>query len=179
MKFGLIVGSNRKASWNRKVAEVVQTLFPQEHQVEFIEVNHLSYYNEDLEENPPQEWVDFREAIAAQDGIVFFTPEYNHSFSAQLKNAIDIGSRPFGQSKWNGKVAGIVSASIGPGGGSNANLALRDPLVFNDVITVMQPVVFLGRVNEYFDQEGHMVADTKAFLQTFVDRLVELTEKVR
>lgn len=178
-RIGLIVGSLRKASWNRKVAETVQTLFPEGYEAEFIEIADLPFYNEEYDEevaNTPESYKVFREAVKSHDAFIFFTPEYNRSFPATLKNALDVASRPYGQNAWDGKVAGIASATIGTTGAMAANLALRQVFVFLNLIPVQQPEVYLSQADSYF-KDGEMVEDTKQFLQGFVDTFVKTVEQ--
>src|SRR5690554_2051933 len=112
-KIAVIVGSLRKESLNLKTAKALISVAPESFTFDIITIGDLPYYNEDIEANPPKEWQRFRKEIAAADGILFVTPEYNRSVPAVLKNAIDVGSRPYGKNVWNEKPAAIVSVSIG------------------------------------------------------------------
>lgn len=173
-KIGLIVGSLRKESWNRKVAEKVQAMFPAGYEAEFIEIDDLPLYNEDFEKekNEPQSYARFRKEVEEKDGYIFFTPEYNRLCAPAIKNAIDVASRPYGKSKWGTKPAAVASASVGTSGGMAANFSLRQNLIFVDLIPLQQPEVYLASVHELFDKEGALVKDTEAFLQSFVDAFV-------
>ena len=126
----VLVGSLRKDSINRKVAAALRELAPASLKLEIIEIGHLPLYNRDQDAKPPAEWAAFRQRIKGADAILFVTPEYNRSVPAPLKNAIDVGSRPYGQSAWNGKPGAVVSASPGAIGGFGANHHLRQSLVF-------------------------------------------------
>lgn len=177
MKVGLIVGSLRKESWNRKVAEVVKDLFPKNIEVDFIEINNLAIYNEDLELDEPDTYRKFREEIKNHDAFIFFTPEYNRSYSAAIKNALDIGSKSKEGNLWSNKVAGVMSASTGGFGGMAANHALRQVFVFLNLIPLQQPEVYLSKVHTLF-VDGEMNKGTKEFLQTAVDAFLAQAEKL-
>ena len=138
-KIAVLVGSLRKGSYNKKLAREIIDLAPESLEMEIIEIGQLALYNEDLDENPPAEWVEFRQKIKDADGYLFFTPEYNRSVSAVLKNALDVGSRPYGQNNWASKPGAVVSSSISALGGAVANHTLRQSLVFLDVYTMQQP----------------------------------------
>jgi len=138
-KIAIIVGSLRKDSVNRKVAKALIALAPESLKLEIIEIGRLPLFNQDLEETPPVEWTAFRESVKGVDGVLFVTPEYNRSVPAALKNALDVGSRPYGASVWNGKPGAVVSASPGTLAGFGANHHLRQSLVFLNVPTMAQP----------------------------------------
>jgi len=131
-KIGIIVGSLRKESFSKKVAEHVATLIPGEYETEFIEIGHLPLFNQDFEEDlgTPEEYTTFRSTIKELAAVLFVTPEYNRSIPAVLKNALDAGSRPYGESMWDGKPAAIISASPGAisGFGANHHQRKRKPL---------------------------------------------------
>src|SRR5689334_21226985 len=126
----VVVGSLRKASLNRKMASALAAMAPPSMKLEIVEIGQLPLYNQDVDEQPPAVWTDFRKRIAASDAVLFVTPEYNRSVPSALKNAIDVGSRPYGKSAWAGKPAAIVSVSPGAIGGFGANHHLRQSLVF-------------------------------------------------
>lgn len=173
MKIGLLVGSLRKASWNRKVAEATKKLFPEDVEVEFIEVGDLPLYNQDYEvEGFPESYKRFWNEVEEADGYIFFTPEYNRSLAPALKNALDIGSRDPKGNPWGQKHAAIFSASPGGMGGLASNLALRQVFVYLDLIPIQQPEVYLANVNELFEGD-ELKEDTKEFLQTAVDALLK------
>ena len=168
-KIGVIVGSLRKESYNLKTAKALMEMAPESLSFEMIDIANLPMFNEDLEEAPPQEWVTFREKITEADGILFLTPEYNRSVPAVLKNAIDVGSRPYGQNSWNGKPAGIVSVSIGAISGFGANHHLRQSLVFVNMHTMAQPEAYIGGAGALFDDNGKLINDgTKDFLNSYM-----------
>ncbi len=168
-KIAVIVGSLRKESYNLKTAKTLIELAPDSLSLELLNIADLPMFNEDLEGTPPQEWVTFREEIIAADGVLFLTPEYNRSVPAVLKNAVDVGSRPYGQNSWNGKPAAIVSVSIGGISGFGANHHLRQSLVFVNMHTMAQPEAYIGGAGALFNDEGKLDNDgTKDFLNTFM-----------
>jgi chromate reductase len=168
-KIAVIVGSLRKESYNLKTAKELIALAPESLSLEILNIADLPMFNEDLEGTPPQEWVTFREQIIAADGVLFLTPEYNRSVPAVLKNAIDVGSRPYGQNSWDGKPAAIVSVSIGGISGFGANHHLRQSLVFVNMHTMAQPEAYIGGAGALFNDEGKLINDsTKEFLNIFM-----------
>ena len=168
-KIGVIVGSLRKESYNLKTAKALMDMAPESLSFEILNIANLPMFNEDLEGTPPKEWVTFREQIVASDGILFLTPEYNRSVTGVLKNAIDVGSRPYGQNSWNGKPAGIVSVSIGNISGFGANHHLRQSLVFVNMHTMAQPEAYIGGAGALFDERGKLINDsTKDFLNIYI-----------
>lgn len=176
---GLIVGSLRKESFNRKIANEIIRQLPNEYSGEIIEIGNLPFYNEDIDnENPPKEYTDFRKNVASYDGIIFVTAEYNRGLPAVMKNAIDVGSRPIESNVWNGKPAGIVSSSTGAVGGFGANHMLRQSLVFVNMPTLQQPEMYLGMIRESFDEEGKMTERTSKYLNKFVVAYLAHLDKV-
>jgi chromate reductase len=165
----VLVGSLRKDSINRKVANALVEVAPEGLELSFVDIGQLPLYNQDGDDRPPAEWTAFRERISAVDAVLFVTPEYNRSVPAALKNAIDVGSRPYGRSAWNGKPGAVVSASPGGIGGFGANHHLRQSLVFLNVPAMAQPEVYLGGADKLFDANGKLVNDgTRKFLQGFM-----------
>ncbi|MDY0200397.1 MAG: NAD(P)H-dependent oxidoreductase [Tenuifilaceae bacterium] len=165
----VFVGSLRKESFNLKTAKAMIAMAPESLSLKIVNIAELPMFNQDLEETPPKEWVSFREQIAAADGLLFLTAEYNRSVPAVLKNAIDVGSRPYGQNSWNGKPAAIVSVSIGNISGFGANHHLRQSLAFVNVPTMAQPEAYLGGAAALFDNKGNLTNDaTKDFLKNFM-----------
>lgn len=167
-KIGVIVGSLRKESFNRKIARVLMNLAPKSLNMEIIEIGNLSLYNQDLDEIPPESWINFRKQIKSCQGILFVTPEYNRSIPGVLKNAIDIGSRPYGDNSWDGKPGAVISVSPGSIGGFGANHHLRQTLVFLNVPTMQQPEAYIGRIGELMDNMATN-PDTQKLLQNFID----------
>lgn len=178
-KIAALVGSLRKDSLNRKVAENLIRLAPENLEMEIVEIGQLPHYNEDLDtDNPPKEWVDFRNKIKTFDGVFLFTPEYNRSVSGVLKNALDVGSRPYGKSVWNGKPAAVASVSMSPLAGSLANHTLRQSLVFLNMPTMQQPEIYIGSAHELFDENGKAVESCATFLKQVIDAYADWTEKI-
>lgn len=181
-KIAVIVGSLRKGSYNRKTANALISLAPDSLSFEFLEIGQLPMFNEDLEDTPPNEWVDFREKIRAADGLLFLTPEYNRSVPGVLKNAIDVGSRPYGQNSWDGKPAAVVSVSIGNICGFGANHHLRQSLVFVNVPTMAQPEAYIGGATELFDDSGNLTNEStkeffRGFMQAFAAWVAQIQKK--
>jgi len=171
-KIAILVGSLRKESFNRKMAKVLIKLSPDSLSLEIVEIGGLPLYNQDLDDNPqavPAAWTEFRERIKKFDGVLFVTPEYNRSVPGVLKNAIDVGSRPYGKSVWNGKPGAVVSVSPGAIGGFGANHHLRQSLVFVNVPTMQQPEAYIGNAANLFDESGNLTNDsTREFLTKFM-----------
>ena len=166
----VIVGSLRKESFNRKMANALRELVPASLKLEIVEIGQLPLYNQDLDADPPAAWKEFRARIKKADGVLFITPEYNRSVPAPLKNAIDVGSRPYGQSAWEKKPAAVVSVSPGAIGGFGANHHLRQSLVFLDMPTMQQPEAYVGGADKLFDASGKITNDgTRGFLTKFLE----------
>jgi chromate reductase len=168
-KIAVFVGSLRKESYNLKTAKALMALAPESLSLELVDISTLPFMNEDLEATPPNEWTALKQQIAAADGLLFLTPEYNRSVPAVLKNAIDVGSRPYGQNSWNGKPAGVISVSIGNISGFGANHHLRQSLVFVNAPTMAQPEAYIGAAASLFDDNGNLINDsTRDFLKTYM-----------
>lgn len=169
-KIALIVGSLRKESFNRKTANALIKLAPASLSLEILEISNLSLYNEDLDLKPPEAWTEFRDKLKTFDGVIFITPEYNRSFTAVIKNAIDIGSRPYGQSVWSGKPGAVVSVSQGTMGGFGANQQIRQTLGFLNIPIMQQPEAYIANAASWFDKEGNLINEpTAKFLKSFID----------
>jgi chromate reductase, NAD(P)H dehydrogenase (quinone) len=154
-KIAIVVGSLRADSINRKIARSLCAFAADRLDCEIVEIGDLPLYSQDHDSDPPESYRRFRERIAATDGILFCTPEYNRGVPGVLKNAIDVGSRPYGQSAWDKKPAAIVSASPGSIGGFGANHQLRQACVFLNMPVMQQPEAYLGHVtDERFDADG-------------------------
>jgi chromate reductase, NAD(P)H dehydrogenase (quinone) len=165
----VIVGSLRKESINRKVANALAALAPEGLKLTLVEIGQLPLYNQDGDDSPPAQWTAFRDRIRVADAVLFVTPEHNRSVPAALKNAIDIGSRPYGKSAWSAKPGAIVSASPGAIGGFGANHHLRQSLVFLNIPTMAQPEAYLGGADKLFDADGKLLNDgTRKFLRGFM-----------
>ncbi len=173
MKIAVVVGSLRKGSYSRMVAKAMCGLAPQL-ECELVEIGQLALYNADLDEgSPPKEWAAFRERIRAADAVLFVTPEYNRSVPGVLKNAIDVGSRPYGKSAWAKKPTAVVSVSPGALSAFGANHHLRQSFVFLDMPPMQQPEAYIGGAAKLFDAEGQLTnADTREFLRKFMEAFV-------
>lgn len=174
----LIVGSLRKESFTRKIANAIVGFAPSSLRFEPVEIGGLPLYNEDLErEGAPQAWVDFRNRMRGLDAVLFATPEYNRSIPGCLKNAIDVGSRPYGKSIWSGKPCAVVGVSPGAVGAFGANHHLRQCLVFLDMPCMQQPEVYLSKVKDVLDENGAIkTGDTREFLKKVATAFAEWVE---
>lgn len=173
-KIAVLVGSLRKKSFSLKVAKSLMVLAPKSLTLEILEIERLPLYNEDLEESPPVAWITFRKSLKSIDGVLFVTPEYNRSVPAVLKNAIDVGSRPYGKSVWDGKPGAVVSVSPGNISGFGANHHLRQSLVFLNVPAMPQPEAYIGGAAKLFDDKGDLVNEsTREFFQKFMDAFAQ------
>ncbi|MGE5540539.1 MAG: NADPH-dependent FMN reductase [Gemmatimonas sp.] len=174
----VLVGSLRKDSINRKVANALKELAPSSLALETVEIGQLPLFNQDREPNPYPEWTAFRDRIRAVDALLFVSPEYNRSVPGALKNAIDVGSRPYGQSVWNGKPGAIVTAVGGAIGGFGANHHLRQSMVFLNVPIMPSPEAYLGGADKYFDAEGKLVVQsTREFLTKFMQAFEQWVDR--
>jgi chromate reductase len=168
-KIAVIVGSLRKESFNRKMAKALMALAPASLDCELVEIGGLPLYNQDLDESPPAAWTTLRERIRRSDGVLFVTPEYNRSVPGVLKNALDVGSRPYGKNAWAGKPGAVVSVSPGAIGGFGANHHLRQSLVFLDVPAMQQPEAYVGHAADLFDEAGSLSSEsTREFAAAFM-----------
>lgn len=162
----VILGSLRKDSVSRKLAKAFGALTPNL-TFNVVEIGDLPHFDQDLESDPPAQWVRFRKEIAAADAVLFVTPEYNRSVPGVLKNAIDVGSRPYGSSVWNGKPGAVISQSPGAIGGFGANHHLRQSLVFLNVPLLSQEA-YLGNSFALFDENGELINEgTAEFLRAY------------
>ena len=177
-KIAVLVGSLRKESFTRKLARNLMLLAPPTLELDIVEIGDLPLYNQDDEtDSPPPTWTEFRNRIKEADGVLFCTPEYNRSLPGVLKNAIDVGSRPYGKAAWTGKPCAVVSNSPGALGGFGANHALRQCLVFLDMPCMPSPEAYVGGVGNKFDGD-HLVDDsTRSFLHQFMERFAAWVER--
>ena len=172
-QIALVVGSLRRDSFNRQLADALVKLAPQELSFNHLEIGDLPPYNQDDDSQQPEQVKRLKAEITASQGVLFATPEYNRSIPGVLKNAIDHASRPYGQSAWAGKPAGIVGASVGAPGTGMAQQHLRNILAYLDMPTLGQPEVFIHVTEGMFDAEGNLArADTRKFLQGWMDKFV-------
>lgn len=173
----VLVGSLRKESVNRKVALALKGLAPASVELNIVEIGDLPLYNEDIDVTPPAAYATFRSQLQAADAVLFVTPEYNRSVPAPLKNAIDVGSRPYGQSSWANKPGAVISVSPGAIGGFGANHHLRQSLVFLNVACMQQPEAYVGNAGSLFDEAGALTEKSKPFLQGFIDAYAQWVAK--
>ncbi len=165
----VIVGSLRKESFNRKIALNLVELAPKPLALTLVEIGQLPLYNQDYDAASPPAYAPFRARIKRADALLFVTPEHDRSMPAALKNALDIGGRPWGQNVWVGKPAGIVSASIAATGGFGANHHLRQSLTYLDTPTMLQPEAYIGKVDTLLDANGKLNNDdTRGFLRAYL-----------
>jgi len=155
----VLVGSLRKESFTRKVADAIAELAPKDLHFEQLAIGNLPLYNQDLDSAPPEPWRELRERVRGSDAVLFATPEYNRSVPGVLKNAIDVASRPYGKSAWAGKPCAVVSVSPGGIGGFGANHHLRQSLVFLDMPVLQQPEMYISGADKLFDARGKLATD--------------------
>lgn len=177
---GLFVGSLRKESYSKKIAKAIAEMAPEGFIFKQISLEDLPIYNQDFDDYglAPEEYLKFRNEVKSLDGFIFITPEYNRSIPGVLKNAIDVGSRPKGESVWNGKPGAVFSSSPGNLSGFGANHHLRQCLVSLNVPVMQQPEVYLAKVHEIFDENGKINEKTLEFLQKAVDAYIEWFGKI-
>jgi len=175
----VIVGSLRKESFSRKLANGLAKLAPASLKLDIITLEGVSFFNQDLEATPPADWLALRERIKKADAVLFVTPEYNRSTPGALKNAIDVASRTYGQSVFNGKPGGVVSNSPGAIGGFGANHHLRQTLAFLNVPVLQAPEAYIGGIGDAFDANGELVKDSlKQFATTYINAFAAWVELV-
>ena len=171
-QIAVVVGSLRRDSFNRKLAIGLAKLGPPDFTFKQVQIGDLPLYNQDDDANQAEPVKRLKGEIAASQGVLFVTAEYNRSIPGVLKNAIDHASRPYGQSAWAGKPAGVIGASVGPVGTSMAQQHLRNILAYLDVPTLGQPEAFIHAKEGLFDGGGNIGPDSKKFLQGWMDRYV-------
>jgi chromate reductase len=176
----VFVGSLRKGSYNRMMAHALAEVAPASLKLEIVEIGQLPLYNPDDDTgSPPAAWATFRQKAKGANAVLFVTPEYNRSVPAPLKNAIDVGSRPYGQSVWDGKPGAVVSVSPGAIGGFGANHHLRQSCVFLNIPAMQQPEAYIGGAAELFDAGGKLKNDTtREFLKKFMDSFAAWIDKL-
>ena len=178
IKVAVLVGSLRKDSFNRKLAKAVEKLAPDEFEFQHLRIDNLPLYNQDFDVDYPAECKRLKQEVEAADALLFVTPEYNRSMSGVLKNALDIGSRPWGTNSFAGKPGAAIGISVGATGASMAQQHLRNVLLYLDVTLLGQPEVYVQFKEGLIDDEGTIGnPDTQKFLQGFVDRYVAWVSK--
>lgn len=176
-QIAVIVGSLRKDSLNRKLATAIAKLAPPEFSFKKIQISDLPLYNQDDDEHQADSVKRLKTEIAAAQGLLFVTPEYNRSIPGVLKNAIDHASRPYGQGVWSGKPAGILGVSIGAIGTALAQQHLRNILAYLNIPTLNQPEAFIHAKDGLFDENGDIGAASKQFLQTWMNQYIAWVKK--
>jgi len=174
----IIAGSLRKESFTLKIANALAKLAPDSLRPDVVTLNDISFFNQDLEANPPADWLAFREKLQKSNGVLIVTPEYNRSIPGVLKNAIDVGSRPYGKSSFLGKPIGIVSNSPGPLGGVNAAKQLQNIMPGISGPIMGQPETYLNGVGDAFDDKGQVSKESlQKVLQQFIDSFAAFVDK--
>jgi chromate reductase len=174
----VIVGSLRKESFSLKIANALAKLAPDTLKLNVVTLHGISFFNQDLEGAPPADWVKFREMLQASSAVLFVTPEYNRAISGVLKNAIDVGSRPYGKSSFNGKPTGIVSNSPGPLGGVSAAKTLQNILPGISGPIMQQPEIYLNNVGDAFDDKGDLIKEPlQKVLKQYIDAFAAFVKK--
>src|SRR5580698_2722348 len=174
----VIVGSLRKESFSLKIANALVKLAPDTIKLEVVTLHGISFFNQDLEANPPADWLAFREKVQKSEGVLFVTPEYNRSIPGVLKNAIDVGSRPYGKSSFLEKPVGIISNSPGPLGGVSAAKHLQNMLPGISGPILGQPETYLNGCGDGFDDKGELTKESlKAVLVQYLDAFAAFVEK--
>lgn len=176
-QIAVVVGSLRRDSWNRRLANAIMKLAPPEFSFKLVRIDDLPLYNQDDDANPAASVVRLKNDIKTSHGLLFVTPEYNRSIPGVLKNALDHASRPYGQNVWANKPAGVLGISIGVIGTALAQQHLRNVLAYLDVPTLGQPEVFLQAKDGLFDESGNIGAGSRDFLQNWMDRYVAWIKK--
>lgn len=176
----VIIGSLRKASFSRRLATALIDRAPPDLSARIVEIGSLPLYNEDFDNEPPTAWTEFRDALRASDAVLFVTPEYNRSVPGALKNAIDVGSRPPGQSVWDGLPTGVVSLTQYSLGGFGGNLALRQAFIFLNMPVMQQPEAYVSGAAELFAEDGTVRrTETDEFLRFYMERFADWVERFR
>lgn len=177
-RVAVIVGSLRKEAFSRRVAHALRAMQPPTLNLEIVEIRDLPLYNQDLEtDNPPAAWTAFRDAVRAQDAVLFVSPEYNRSIPAPLKNAIDVGSRPYGKSCISGKPCAVVTTSPGAYGGFGANQQIRQAVVFLDMPMMQMPEMYINAVDKVVDASGTVQADKREMFDAFLKKFATWIER--
>ncbi|MDE2449353.1 MAG: NAD(P)H-dependent oxidoreductase [Gammaproteobacteria bacterium] len=175
-----IVGSLRQQSFSRRLALALVSVAPSALKVDLVPIAGLALYNQDDDVDPPAPWREFRERVRRADAVLFVTPEYNRSVPGALKNAIDVGSRPYGHSAWSGKPCAIVSCSPGSQGAFGANHHLRQSLVFLNMPVMQQPEAYIGGVDKLVDEQGSFTnPSTRDFCRGFMSSFERWIGSVR
>jgi chromate reductase len=174
----VIVGSLRKESFTLKIAKALAKLAPDTLKLDVVTLHGISFFNQDLEATPPADWVAFREKLQKSNGVLFVTPEYNRSIPGVLKNAVDVGSRPYGKSSFLGKPTGIISNSPGPLGGVSAAKHLQNILPGISGVILGQPEIYLNGVGDAFDDKGELIKESlRTVMKQYIDAFAAFVER--
>ena len=174
----VIVGSLRKESFSLKIANALAKLAPASLKLDVTTLNGISFFNQDLEGNPPADWLAFREKLQKSNGVIFVTPEYNRAIPGVLKNAIDVGSRPYGKSSFLGKPTGIISNSPGPLGGVSAAKTLQNILPGISGPIMGQPETYLNGIGDAFNEKGELTKEpVQKILEQYLAAFTAFVEK--
>ena len=174
----VLVGSIRKESFTLKIAKALAKLAPDTLKLEVVTLNGISFFNQDLEASPPADWLAFREKLQQSNGVLIVTPEYNRSISGVLKNAIDVGSRPYGKSSFLGKPIGIISNSPGPLGGVSAAKHLQNIMPGISGPILGQPEIYLNGVGDAFDDKGNLTKESmQKVMQQYLEAFAAFVQK--
>jgi chromate reductase len=174
----VVVGSLRKEGFTLKISNALTKLAPDTLKLDVVTLHGLSFFNQDLEQSPPADWLKFRETLQKSNGVLFVTPEYNRSIPGVLKNAIDVASRPYGKSSFNGKPTGIISNSPGPLGGVSAAKHLQNILPGICGPILQQPEIYLNGVGDAFDDKGELIKESlQKMLKQYIDAFAAHVEK--
>lgn len=176
-RVAVIVGSLRKESFNRKLAQAIARMAPEGFSFEEVEIDALPLYNQDADGNEVEAVKRFRAQIADTRALLFVTPEYNRSVPGVLKNALDQGSRPYGQSVWAGKPGAVLGVSVGAAGTAMAQQHLRNILAYLDVPLLGQPEMFIQAKEGLFNEDGSIGAGSHDFIQGWLNRYVERVKR--
>ena len=176
---GILVGSLRRDSFSKKVANYLATLLEEHFDIRFLDIAPLAMYNEDIdnENDIPQEWLRFRQEVKSLDAALFVTPEYNRSMPAVLKNALDIASRPYVANAWSGKPGASVSISPGTIGGFGANSHLRQSAACINIYMMPQPEAYIGGIASLVDADSVSDKSAQDFLRKFANAYVAWVNK--
>jgi chromate reductase len=175
-----IAGSLRRASYNRSLLRIAQSLTPRDATLEIFQIDDIPGFSQDLELNPPAKVAELKARVRAADAILFATPEYNYSIPGVLKNAIDWASRPYGDSAWDGKPVAVIGASIGMTGTARAQYHLRQSFVFLNMYPLNQPEVMIANAASKFDEQGNFTDEKgKELIRLLLSKLVEWTRVLR
>jgi chromate reductase, NAD(P)H dehydrogenase (quinone) len=178
-RVAVLIGSLRKEAFSRRLAEALRNVQPASLELEFVDIGALPLYNQDLEtDSPPAAWSEYRAKIAASDAVLFVSPEYNRGMPASIKNAIDVGSRPYGKASINGKPCAVASSSPGNIGGFGANLQIRQSVLFLDMPTMLQPELYVAQVDKVIEAGGKASNDaTRQLLEKFLAKFADWIER--